>query len=1234
MTGHKLNRSIGVWAAFAAALSLLLGACTFRRPGLQTVAPTGVNDNRMKIAKTFLSGTDSSGRKKRFIFGMAPERELGWVSSLLNIHGVPEFEHSNIEFDITEDYLIGLAVNPTYPNDRSQWKPLIRIPIVSHYYYERAKDQNGRETNVMIENSERSHFSARPFIKLDLTRVEIIEDMTSSYKWARANSVTDIEVDQANGFIGFSVRTEGIFRGVNQTTYRVNLKSFERNPKFKKTPFHEQNYKYLNVLHVMGKKTETQDQVLLAAHWDLNKQHKVILTGFPKEYQQLGIDTVETWNKTFQEIGAVPPGHRPFIPEVRELKHPFDLRYTSMHWVSDIRISMQSPLGVGVTTADVESGEIVWGKVTAYGGFLEAYIKANQQLASSSAAAHTKVKFSDSFFDLSGWNSVLSLPNQMQEILKGLHGQSQQLDSEAFLKLQAQKIKQASRQQELERAANQREFPTNPATALISLAPEQVRTLFVSMHSTIRDLRWSQSRGAQIGQLMRAYGLDRYMTRVSDSLEKSDQASDPLSALRDLPAAEQYKRLAAKFTRNDCADRSFADMAGGWSAALRQSRSGDIQFFLNNMIYELLLHEMGHMIGLGHQFKENILPGRHAVPQHIFDRLATEATPERGFTNYTSVMGYRAPRTELFHYDLAYREGKKDHKKIIMPGEQDKLVLRYLYRQEFPVYEKGQKDFSYYAIPKNGILPARVRQARTAYFPQCNDGEASFGLDPYCNRFDRGSDPMTLVQSYFDYLKDNMIQRLIAFSDTRLSDRFEAEAGLMMGSLRSFSRVRVFYDYMRARMETDLPMETQRILQSEDALYEFSRACSSERGSDNPMVGSLLNEMFNKNPHIKALCQANAYALKEFANILSLSVADDARVDFDGYFFPAGLTGGEVDFDYSKVFGTWKELGAFPMKLAALFAMQSASPFVTLGSYVFPIPNYDTPERRYAYNSLYPREFTEAQTAVVKNNLKFANVHFGESTHIGKSVLYLGILPHVVGGSNDPSRLPPQYVQRLRSQADFNLSFVAVLLKKSENQQDKYIAKKFNPTIYDLNTGKEANATEAYLLPEGDVIVRSENSFLVPVSKFQFLDDDTGYVFAYRLSFYENDDDVLSSVSAKTALRDLHEQTLMACMKGTDNNNLNGLASYFNPTNDDFKGFIVAPQISRDDQKQKAFKESIRKTFIDYYSNQTAAGKPKFKTAPSPSTCQHAIQGLKMVVSAAALLNGYWMPTTGDYIRN
>ena len=152
--------------------------------------------------------------------------------------------------------------------------------------------------------------------------------------------------------------------------------------------------------------------------------------------------------------------------------------------------------------------------------------------------------------------------------------------------------------------------------------------------------------------------------------------------------------------------------------------------------------------------------------------------------------------------------------------------------------------------------------------------------------------------------------------------------------------------------------------------------------------------------------------------------------------------------------------------------------------------------------------------------------------------------------------------------------------------------------------------------------------FLYPVTKFQFLDDKMGYVIAYKLDYFRENNDPLSEIGAKSKLKEVHDTVMSACTKGVQGH-LNGLSQFFNNTEDQFKGFEIPVGISTDvtDEKRKIFLDSITKGFNAYYKSD------RFKEKPRPETCREALRGLGLIVSSAALMNGYWIPEIEDFIQ-
>ncbi|MGE4133793.1 MAG: hypothetical protein AB7F86_19300, partial [Bdellovibrionales bacterium] len=405
-------------------LTISLSACTgllngklFKERAAEEPAPADG-----AVDKSFF--VDANGKPKTFLCAWAPEMVRGDFGEQSNALYVNEEAHCNIEFEIKQDVLVGKKVQPSFPNDRDRWETVITIPIKKHFYLEKDKDQHGRETNKWIENDSRSHWSARPKMKLDLQEVDFpnlaVGWLVRGAKLAKSTtSAYEIEWDNEKGFLGFSVDLivqTPIPRGwrsveirENQFKMRANFLRFEHDPTFKKTPFHQENSRFMNILHVMGRQVDGTEPELYAAHWDLREQHTIYLNGVPEQHIPTIQAAVEKWNTTFQEIGAVPTGHKAFVTKVANLKHPFDLRYPSINWISDNRLSQYSPLGIGMAHSDVRNGKIYWGAVNLYGGMLETYINVYTPLSASSANGQSRL--SDQISPL--WTIAKLFPNKI-----------------------------------------------------------------------------------------------------------------------------------------------------------------------------------------------------------------------------------------------------------------------------------------------------------------------------------------------------------------------------------------------------------------------------------------------------------------------------------------------------------------------------------------------------------------------------------------------------------------------------------------------------------------------------------------------------------------------------------------------------------------------------------------------------------------------------------------------------
>lgn len=1179
--------------AFLAIALLMATGCTYKSPATDVPMLT---DN--SSAKSFFVTTKIDPKTgleinvpKTFLCGWASEMETGWTAQSAYMNNALVPEHCNLVFEITESKLVGKLINPSFPTDPKRWEIVITIPIASHYYIETEKDANGKDTKRVIKNSSRSHWSARPYMDLNLENINFEHKWNSSYFGGGVGNINIEKVvwDTKTGFLGFTIN-----RGTGASHYsriRFNIKEFTHNPNFKETPFNDQNYKRMNVLHIIGEKVNGIYPILKAAHWDTTKTHELRLWQFPEEYKEVMHEIVKDWNEAFRSIGAVEAGQDLFKISDEPAEFAFDLRYSTIAWVADDKISTYSPLGVGMAIADVKNGEIGWGMITIYGGYIEKYVKAYSPNAGGNSVMG---KIASQFLSKKSIPHILDLPPELKQLSFASRLNMTQAQSE----LAAQKVSasfMAQTNKPLDRKALTLEA-TAAAKASATVLPEHIQKMFADMITT------SQTKASQSGAQT---NNQNYSETIKQALFPSVSQSELDTENKTAKTKEQLflKYAGPQF----CSGRTFADVGAGWAQAASEMPASlfDDKKVLRHVIKELITHEYGHFLGLGHQFKENILPLKGSVPDSIYDKLAFDA--KNGFTNYSSVMGYRSPRAEI-----------ADYKKNILPGPQDLLVLRFLYNKEYATYKTGDLDFTFEQVPKNGIIPdapTGKEGYKTSYFPQCNDLEASYSFDPFCNRFDRGYDAKTIVTNYFSDLKDTMIQNQFAFTDAKGGCPECVEGSLWNSSLRTMGRVRLFYDYMRLYYKKEI----DQIRGNEEALLEFSNACVSGQ-TDNVA----LNKIFTEKPQLKELCQANAIALDEYKNLVSKNGPDFTKKDVSERFSPGGMAGGDAERDWSRITGSWTEMTMQPLKISALYALTTGVPWLADFG-MWSVPLFDDPNYKFAYSSLYPKEYTQIIAANVKNNMRFASLGQNETTSMGNSIVSMGWFNHMSNtGNNDAALFPPQYIERIRTQGKFEFSAVAVILKGRKKEGTTNFVDRFEGEVYDFNTSKSTPLTNAYLLPNGLVVVNTPNMFLYPFTRFSPYSDTDGYVLAYKLDYTRETSDPLAKYSVKIDLKELNDRLIDACVLGTNGVN-NGLSKFFTTSEPKFEGFKMTTGLARGERKE--FLDSVDKAFNTYYNEMNYDAKPK------PETCLETVRGLGLIISSAAVINGFWLPEVMDYIQ-
>lgn len=1238
----------------ALSVALMMG-CSLRKRSVETPPPSEQNIEK----NFFFKGADTS-QPKRFLFGAAPI-ESDANGEYMETYLAQDDLHVNVEFEITEKSLIGLEVNPSYPNNRKKWNKVLEIPITKHYYYEARRDEYGRETKDVIENDQRSHWSERPYIKLDLTGVKINVDRVTYSGFSvktETLAVDGIEWNHADGFLGFNMNQEVSFSFGQSNSIianikkRFNLLAFDSNKNFQATPFHVDSAKFFNILHVVSRQIEEghsrDKQVMKAAKWDFSKPLDVYLDNVPNKYVQLFKDAFNEWSRVLEKIGAVPAGQKAFnVRTDYPSKYPFDLRYPAVHWVDDKRISASSPLGIALNNADVETGQMLSANVIMYGGMLESLLNryssvgnsaASQlQLANSALFPDYKLmafNFSDLLQENSGFIAQKlnqDIVTRLQETLQVMKQNGDDVQKETYDELYSQFQK----------------FSTD--TGFMNKVIKDMATMNLEATPNNQSLQ-------EMDQYVENYVQQTPMHELFGfNFLKNESEKDLRALLLDQHAQDlkQKQNLWGNGSIIYHHDRTFAHVAPMWASAMeRIESSSKREEAMRAVIKNVLLHELGHFLGLGHQFKGTIVPEAGTMPsQYTNDpknlkdenSLLSRSLPKNGSTNYTSIMDYANGRVEV-----AIPESH------VLVGAHDELVLRYIYNGEVTVFNKQEDKFEYIPLSQfneqnRGYIPNEINGMKVSYFPACNDYDASLLKDPECNRWDMGTRPVDIVKSYTANIDDNISNILFNFTDSSERGAWDAEGRLWYTSLDTFSHLRTFYDRLRIKLNST-PIDPknpnsvsmwERLRTDEDALFDFSKACKSK---NNDSIRNTTLQQIMADKEVKELCLANLEVLETMKKYVSLPLIDYTRKDQERYMHGGYIAGEGSKFWGKYISGDWYALTNYPLKVISLYALSSSNPFMLWGPYLMSNVFYDYAGNRFLYRTLFPNEVTDIMSTTVNKNLSFAtssdnNLGAENKTLLGSSVLALSYFNSMMNygpfAGNEISRLPENYVNILQDQTNFDFSIAAIIIKAvdpTSTTGDPNLYKKFTVEVFDFGSHRTSKLQDFYILPNARIIARNNNMFLYPLTKIRFFSDKEAYVISYKIGYDEQrEDDPLLDKSVKTHLTNLHTRIVNDCIIGANDS---GLSSYFSGGEDsNFAGFEILPGISteQNNTKKYRFEESIEEEFQKYeaYAKQKNAALNTTMTYK----CNEAVRGVGLISSVAALLNGYWLGVTNNYVE-
>ncbi|MEO0334970.1 MAG: hypothetical protein AAF202_01155, partial [Pseudomonadota bacterium] len=665
-------------------LGMFLQGCTLSTPKTEKPIP-----NIQNVSKSFFLNSGSKGKfrlqgasPKTFLCGWAPENSSGSLGYTY-MHNYNFASHCNLKFRIYKDKLVGYLVNPS--RDEDKWEPVISIGISKHFYRENARDENGRDSNRIVE-IERSDWEARPFMALNFSNIKILYESFDAFGCHYGGSASvdgvvekETEWDRENGFLGFTLNVSGScttwwsHHAQNKSaTLRFNFMEFEHDSGFEKTPYSLESARHFNILHILGTRHNGMNRnglEMYGAKWDVTKKHKIYINRFPEEYKQVGIDTVELWNDMFENVYKdTGETVRPFIPVVENLEHSFDLRKPAITWVDDLRDYYRAPLGVGMVSSDVRNGKILWGGVTVWGESIKNMV--NAYTSTASLIAKSEDGFASQSIALTHRPSTPDALKRLEAFSEGLFIDPVGLFKDSVnLSIQAQADGVARTRQELDAFAqgNVEQSPLVRPEAQTSLTYDL--RFILSNESLIGITEIYPKYQAQVNSLQGNYQFSRELIETNNTSHLPFVNDEPISrslrrlnsglkgsgleySLEDFQTADMttfldnisnevsaaIKSKAANQAAFDY-DRFIGESVTGWAEAVKSGYS--VMEVRRSIFKDLLLHEIGHMIGLGHNFKENIIPPEGTVPQAEIEKLASFNNDEKGYIQMTTVMGYR-----------------------------------------------------------------------------------------------------------------------------------------------------------------------------------------------------------------------------------------------------------------------------------------------------------------------------------------------------------------------------------------------------------------------------------------------------------------------------------------------------------------------------------------------------------------------------------------------------------------
>lgn len=626
---------------------------------------------------------------------------------------------------------VNVTIAKNLKQDDINYSTVIELPVEWKEFRTR---KMGLDSSLSEEVVEETPWSQRPYMQVKFDqiktlsteakkRIEEEDDFGANSKLDvfENSKVVDIEID--DNYIGFTIfrMSQGV--RVKYSFLRVQGSGNDYEPRrYFKSDMKKFGFFRTVIPEVMTWKTRRQEDVEKNFQISrFNPKHDIVFRfakGTPDRLKHIGREAVQAWNRAFEAAGA--PSHvvlsEPRVDGVSRDVSLGDLRYNVINLIESA--SGSNLFGFGPSIADSDTGEII----------------------SATANVHVtsiKEQVIDAIRDYIAHElGLLKGKNILAPIVTAETPEGVFFDGASSLgnDLFAVGVKQPILEGKVDaRGEVSRVLPEfyrlDGDSRLAKIAPK-------AQESKSRSV-------SRMGE--RGFGGCQDRSISLKSLDRAISEKCPSLAIY----IDELKKSKRLYNSNEI-----------------QELDACAEVVMQDKILATLVHEMGHNLGLRHNFKGS-------VDKPNFHPKSVTGTNE--VVNSSSVMEY-----------TSFSESR-----LLMPGPYDVAAIRFGYAGNVLMNDDttvATLDTSRSIDDQSGQVAANMH--RYAY---CTDEDSMYGIDPMCRLHDAGTTPEEIVDFLIDEFRNTIAN--YAFRYDRI--RSATAEGISAASLRTMIALKRFYDEWR-----------------------------------------------------------------------------------------------------------------------------------------------------------------------------------------------------------------------------------------------------------------------------------------------------------------------------------------------------------------------------------------------------------------------------------------------------